>query len=284
MGLGVAQLLAPDAVNRMIGVRDTERSRAIQRLVGLREIGAGIGILASERPAPWLWSRVAGDMMDVTLLAAAMNADDSDTDRVASALAAVLGISALDYLTSERFTRDPKLTQDRLSSDSPEVRKYITVNRPIEEVYTFWHDFRNLPRFMPYLESVETTGDGRSRWVAKAPLGRTIEWDAETMRDEPNREIAWRSLPGATVENAGSVRFTPAPGNRGTEVRVNITYSLPGGRAVATLARLFPENPDREVYDDLRAFKQVMEVGEVVLSEAVAGGSRIKQHPAQPPE
>jgi uncharacterized membrane protein len=250
----------------------------------MREIGAGIGILSSARPVPWLWSRVAGDMMDITLLAAAMNSDDNDTDRVAGAIAAVLGISALDYLTSDLFTRNADLTMDSPLTETPEVRKFITVNRPVEEVYNFWHDFRNLPRFMPYLESVEVTGDGRSHWVAKAPLGRTIEWDAETTRDEPNREIAWRSLPGATVENAGTVRFSPAPGNRGAEVHVNITYSIPGGRAVATLARLFPENPDREVYDDLRAFKQVLEVGEIVTSEAVAGGSRIKQHPAQPPE
>ena len=137
---------------------------------------------------------------------------------------------------------------------------------------------------MPYLESVEVTGDRRSHWVAKAPFGRTIEWDAETTLDSRNEEIAWRSLPGGDIENAGTVRFIPAPGNRGTEVHVDMTYSIPGGTVVARLAKLFPENPDREVYDDLRAFKQVMEVGEVVLSEAVAGGSRIKQHPAQPPE
>ncbi len=227
----------------MIGVQDTDRSRAIQRLVGIREIGAGIGILSSERPVPWLWSRVAGDMMDITLLAAAMNSDDNDTDRVAGAIAAVFGISALDYLTSDRFTRYSDLTQNSPFAETPEVRKYITVNRPVEEVYNFWHDFRNLPRFMPYLESVEMTGARSSYWVAKAPFGRTIEWDAETTLDSHNEEIAWRSLPGDDIENAGTVRFIPAPGNRGTEVHVDMTYSIPGGTVVARLAKLFPENP-----------------------------------------
>jgi len=127
-------------------------------------------------------------------------------------------------------------------------------------------------------------GSGRSHWVAKAPLGRTVSWNAVLTADEPNRLIAWRSLPGADVENSGSVTFAPAPGDRGTEVRVDMQYALPGSKVTGLLSRLFPENPNREVYDDLRAFKQVLETGEIVKSDALAGGSRLRQHSAQPPE
>ena len=117
---------------------------------------------------------------------------------------------------------------------------------------------------MWHLEQVEWTGEGRTRWTAKAPLGTTVTWDAELTEDVRGEVIAWRSLPGADVDNTGSVRFTPAPAGRGTEVRVHLRYSLPGGRAGALVARLLGEEPHQQVEDDLRRFKQVLETGEVV--------------------
>jgi uncharacterized membrane protein len=163
------------------------------------------------------------------------------------------------------------------------VKQAITVNRPAAEVYAFWHDFQNLPRFMDHLESVQVTGGRRSHWKAKAPAGTTVEWDAELVDDQPDSLIAWRSVEGSGVQNAGTVRFQPAPGNRGTEVRVELQYDAPGGKLGALLAKLFGEEPGQQVYDDLRAFKQVMETGEVVRSEATLGGY-LRQRPAQPPE
>ena len=161
------------------------------------------------------------------------------------------------------------------------VKKAITVNRPPEEAYTFWHDFRNLPRFMKHLEDVQMTDNGRSHWKAKAPAGTTVEWDAVVVDDRPNELIAWRSLDGADVDNSGSVRFAPAPGGRGTEVRVELHYNPPGGALGATIAKLFGEEPEQQVQDDLRRFKQVLETGEVVYSEATVHG---RPHPARPPE
>ena len=161
------------------------------------------------------------------------------------------------------------------------VKKAITVNRPPEEVYRFWHDFRNLPRFMKHLEDVRVTGNRRSHWKAKAPAGTTVEWDAEVVDDRPNELIAWRSLEGADVDNWGSVRFAPAPGGRGTEVRVELDYAPPGGALGATVAKLFGEEPEQQMQDDLRRFKQVLETGEVVYSEATVHG---RPHPARPPE
>lgn len=161
------------------------------------------------------------------------------------------------------------------------VKQAITVNRSRDEVYEFWHDFENLPRFMNHLESVRSDGAGRSHWKAKGPAGKTVEWDAEIVEDRPNELIAWRSVKGADVDNSGSVRFKPAPGGRGTEVHVEIEYTPPGGVIGATVAKLFGEEPSQQVDGDLRRFKQVMETGEVVRSDASIHSS---SHPAQPSE
>ncbi len=160
------------------------------------------------------------------------------------------------------------------------VTRGITVNRPIEEVYGFWHDFENLPRFMRHLESVRTMGDGRSHWKTKGPAGTSVEWDAVTTEDLPNESIAWRSIEGSGVSNRGMVRFRRAPGGRGTEVRVELTYDPPGGKVGSLVAKLFGEEPGQQVRDDLYAFKQVMETGEVLVSDATF---RPGMHPARPP-
>ncbi len=108
-----------------------------------------------------------------------------------------------------------------------------------------------------------------------------MEWDAETTEDRPNERIAWRSVEGADVSNAGAVRFVRAPGGRGTEIHVEMRYDPPAGTLGRLVAKLFGEEPSQRVEGDLRRFKQVMEIGEVVRSDAsLAGGL----HLAQPPE
>jgi uncharacterized membrane protein len=159
------------------------------------------------------------------------------------------------------------------------TKKSITVNKPVPEVYGFWHNFENFPQFMRHLESVTVTGAGRSHWVAKAPAGQKVEWDAETLEDRPNELISWRSVEGSDVFNAGTVRFMPAPGGRGTEVRVELAYHPPLGKLGAEVAKLFREEPGQQVADDLRHFKQVMETGEIVISDATKHRG---PHPAQP--
>jgi uncharacterized membrane protein len=165
-----------------------------------------------------------------------------------------------------------------------EVKKVVTVNGSPAELYQFWHDFENLPRFMRHLEAVQVTGPGRSHWRTKGPAGQTVEWDAEITEDRPNELIAWRSLEGAAVPNSGMVSFTPATGGRGTWVKVVLHYDPPGGKAGALVAKLFGEEPEKQVYDDLHAFKQVMEVGEIVLSEATIESTHLVQRPGQAPE
>jgi uncharacterized membrane protein len=152
------------------------------------------------------------------------------------------------------------------------VEKSITINRSPEELYRFWRNFENLPRFMNHLESVRTTEGNRSHWVAKAPAGSTVEWDAEIYNEKEGELIAWRSLEGADVDNAGSVRFEPATGGRGTTVRVTLKYDPPGGAIGALFAKLFGEEPSQQIEEDLRRFKQVMEAGEAATTEGQSSG------------
>jgi uncharacterized membrane protein len=280
IGLGLAAVAAPRYVSRLVGVRDDGNTRAVLRAVGLREIVTGVGILTQRRPAGWLWARAGGDVMDLALLGLALKSDGASRPRVAAAAAAVVGIMALDVRGGEQLRQRPGAAPRGLPRDRTiRVQKSITVNRPPEELYRFWRNFENLPRFMRHLESVQATGETRSHWRAKAPIGMRVEWDAEIINDRPSELIAWRSLEGAQVDNAGSVHFKRAPSGRGTEVRVEVQYIPPGGVIGATVAKLFGEAPEQQVSEDLRRFKQVMEVGEVVQSEAVAR----RQGPAQPP-
>jgi uncharacterized membrane protein len=273
IGLGLAEALAPDTVARLIGVRDSERNRRLLRAMGLREITSGLGILTRPASASWMWSRVAGDAIDLSLLGTALASDEHERGRTAAATAAVLGVAALDVVCAQR------LSEGASADQGIHVAHSVTINRPIEEVYDFWHDFENLPRFMLHLEQVRTTGDRRSHWKAKAPAGMSVEWDAVTTEDRPNELIAWRSVEGATVENSGSVRFRRAPGDRGTEVVVELHYDPPGGKVGASIAKLFREEPGQQVPDDLRRFKSVMETGEVLLSDATL---KRGPHPAKP--
>ena len=152
------------------------------------------------------------------------------------------------------------------------VQQSHTIGRDPATLYAAWRDFESLPRFMRHLESVTVTDDRRSHWVARAPAGRTIEWDAEIIDDEPGRRIAWHSVEGSEVAHAGSVRFEPAPAGRGTEVHVSLEYAPPGGELGARLARFLREEPEHQIKEDLRRFKQWMEAGEIATTEGQPSG------------
>ena len=137
------------------------------------------------------------------------------------------------------------------------VEKSVEINRPAAVLYDFWRNFENLPRIMNHLESVTVTGD-RSHWVAKAPAGSTVEWDAEIYNEKQGELIAWRTLEGSQVASAGSVRFEETtPGT--TTVSVSLKYDPPGGKLGSIVAYIFGENPSRQIADDLQRFKQIME-------------------------
>ena len=283
IGLGLAELTAPDAVARLIGLRDHSNTRSLLRAYGAREIGNGIAILMQPDNPAWLWSRVGGDVLDLASLASAARQDGADPPRIVAASAAVMGVAALDVICAEQLSAGGRSSEQRLAKrgDAVQVAHVTTVSRPVEDVYQFWKNFENFPRFMRHLESVEVTGDRRSRWCATGPAGTRVEWDAETVRDDENEWIAWRSLEGSDVQNSGSVRFVRAPGARGTEVRVQLQYTPPAGSLGRRIAWLFGEEPDQQVHEDLHRFKQLMETGEIPLSEG-PGLWRAAQPPADP--
>ncbi len=280
IGLGLAELTAPNAVARLIGIPEDDSNRRMLRAFGMRELANGVGILAQPRESGWMWARVGGDLMDLAFLGNNLRSDEAQPNRIAAAAAAVAGVTALDVLCGQRMAQEGDSQShgaNRLWSRHIDVRQTVAINRKPEEIYTFWRDFRNLPQFMSHLERVDVQDDRRSHWVAKAPAGRTVEWDAEVTEDQPNQRLCWRSLEGADVDNSGEVRFERAPGDRGTILRVEMRYTPPGGIFGAIGAKLFGEEPQMQVRDDLRRLKQVLETGEVTVAE----GSMAITHPAQ---
>ncbi|MBN3945514.1 MAG: SRPBCC family protein [Nostoc sp.] len=154
------------------------------------------------------------------------------------------------------------------------VEKTVTINKPADELYRYWHNFENLPTFMKHLKSVKVHDQKRSHWIANAPLGNSVEWDAEILEDRENEFISWASVEGADVDNSGFVRFQKAPGDRGTEVKIVLEYNPPGGILGATVAKLFGEEPEQQIGDELRRFKMLMEAGEIATTEGQSRGSK----------
>ncbi|HJQ09628.1 MAG TPA: SRPBCC family protein [Gemmatimonadaceae bacterium] len=288
IGLGAAELLAPGLVARVIGVDENE-NKTLLRAYGVRELIAGVAIVSRPKPTYWMWNRVLGDVVDLASLAKAMRSPENNRVKLAGATLAVLGVTALDIVCSVQLTREtaPTTGHDEGSFMLPEttdgtqvLSAVITVNKPADEVYEFWKDPANYPRFMSSLESVQITGEGRSHWKVKAPIGLTVEWDAQIVNDVPNELIAWESIDG-TVHNTGTVRLRPALGNRGTEVELQTQIKPKAGPIGAKIAKLFEAVPKTQMMNDLRRFKQLMEIGEVVKSDASAVSG---MHPARPPK
>jgi uncharacterized membrane protein len=168
-------------------------------------------------------------------------------------------------------TRRSPFKRGALLSGKVHVTRALTINKPAEELYGFWRSLENLPSFMRHLESVTEAGEKRSHWVAKAPLGQTVEWDAEITSDVPNERIGWKSLEGADIANSGVIEFRPTL-NRGTEVKVTLTYEAPGGKIGEWIAWALGEEPSIQVAEDLRRFKSLMETGLVIKTEGQPSG------------
>jgi|KBSSwiStaDraftv2_1062776.scaffolds.fasta_scaffold01116_6 uncharacterized membrane protein len=266
VGLGLAQVLAPRALGRAIGVGDHP---AIMRMVGVREIVTGLGILSERAPGAWAWARVAGDAIDLALLGAATSSPDADPRRIAAATAGVLGVTALDVYSGKRLGATESSEALAIA-----VTQTVTINSTPDELYHFWKNLENLPLFMEHLESVSEVNDRVSHWVAKAPAGTSVEWDAEIVDDQPDRSIGWRTLPDSQVTHEGMVSFEPASGGRGTIVRVEMLYVPPAGKVGVWIARMFGEEPALQVADDLRRLKQLLETGEVATTLGQPSGKR----------
>jgi uncharacterized membrane protein len=272
VALGAAEILAPGVLSSLTGVR----RRGVLRSAGVRELATGIGILTQRNPAPWLWSRVVGDVMDLALLATGMQPGNPGRGRAAVSFAAVAGVLAVDALAAAHLTRHaghPLVSGVAAPTDLYFETSIATAKSP-EECYRFWRDFQNLPRFMDNLESVQALDERRFHWISKSSSSLRLEWDCEITEDRPGAALGWRTVNGAQVPNAGSVIFEPAPRGRGTIVRLSIHYSPVGGRLTAALAKLLRQDPQTQVQQDLRRFKQLLETGEIATTNGQPTGRR----------
>jgi uncharacterized membrane protein len=247
VGVGIAQIVAPRTVCSLVGLPPAP---TLMRLMGLRELACGIGIITQRNPAPWLKARVAGDAIDLVCLAAAAPMSASRGARLGAAFGAVAGVAALDVYCSD------ELSERRAAP--VHIAETINVAAPPETLYAFWRDPANLPRVLPHVKSVRMIDGQRSHWTADGPDGE-IEWDSEIIDERPNHCLAWRSLDTSDVYNAGSVRFDADREGNGTLVTVELLYDPPTGSIGGSLAKLLGRRAD--IRADLAAFKRLMESG-----------------------
>jgi uncharacterized membrane protein len=267
IGLGVTEILAPRSFGRAIGVGDHP---AVVRMLGMRAIMSGVGLLSERKAGTWAWSRVAGDAMDLALLGAATRSADARPERIAMAATAVLGMTALDVYSGQQLSR----TSLQMAPTRVQVTHSVTINASPPTVYAFWRNLENLPLFMRHLVSVTATNDRTSHWVACAPAGATVEWDAEIVEDVDSERLAWRTLPDSEVLHEGTVTFEPAPTDRGTIVRVTLMYEPPAGLIGRQIAKVFGEEPGQQIREDLLRVKQLIETGEIATTAGQPHGER----------
>ena len=262
IGLGLAEVVAPKRLAGFLGMEDRT---GLIRAYGLREIVTGVGILAQRRPAPWLWARVGGDLLDLSTLGASLAANDRRRGRIAAATGTVAAVTALDIACARKISREGDV--DGGNGSTMEVERSITVEKSADQLYRLWREPQTLTQVMGHVGEVSATSEGRSRWVARAPLGRRLEWETRVVEDRPGEILRWESLPGATVRNEGSVRFRPAEGDRGTVVTLRIRFDPPGGRLGDAAAHLLGVVPRTLVGTALRRFKSLAETGEIPTTE-----------------
>jgi len=259
IGLGLAAITAPRVVARLIGTPDKP---AVFRMVGIREIIGGIGLVAQPEAPIWRWMRVVGDVMDLAILRGSLRSGESDPRRLRTAIGAVAGVAAVDLAAGAAAARQRKQA-------GPGVLKaVITIDRPIEECYRAWLDLTVQQKIMTGIRSIRPTGERRSHWTLEGLRGKTIEWDAEYTEVAPNSRLSWRSLPGSDLEHAGSVVFEQAPGGRGTVVRTETR--ILGGTGAAAAKLLGKIKAEK----DLHRFKQLLETGDIPRTEGQPAGRR----------
>lgn len=274
VALGAAAVLAPRALASAAGLG--REARGMVRNIGVRELATGVGILSQRNPAPWLWARTVGDVVDLSLLVTGMRPGRRGRARAAFSFTAVAGLLALDALAASHLTKHAghPLVSGVAAPTDLYFETSIATTRSPEECYRFWRNIDNLPRFMESLESVQALDERRFHWVGRGPADTTMEWDCEITEDRPGAALAWRTLNGAQVPNAGSVIFEPAPHGRGTIVRLSIHYSPIGGQLNSALARVLRQDPQSQVREDLRRFKQLLESGEIATTLGQPTGRR----------
>lgn len=268
IAFGMAELVAPRAITRALGLRGQE---GLVQAYGLREIGTGIGILTAADPAPWIWGRVGGDALDLATVAGGLGS--SKRGGALLALAALGGVAAVDVACGRQLGRDrEKADSDGRGAgapaDAPEAERSITIAKTAQELYERWRDPGTLTRVMAPFAVVHASEGGNLQWQVAGPLGQNLDWETETTGDRPGEATGWRSLPGAQVPSEGLIRFCPATGGRGTVATLRVRFDPPGGVLGDAVARLLGGLVPATVVDTaLRRFKSLVETGEIPTTE-----------------
>ena len=255
LGLGLLETAATGPLARFLGAEN----KTLLRVYGAREITAGLGILASSQPASWMWSRVAGDALDLAGLLRLLASPKAERANVVFATANVAAITALDVWCAWKLSRG--------AAKPHHVVKTITIGKPADELYEFWRDPQRLAQIMDHVATVTATGDRTTRWTLKNSLGPEISWESEFADEKPGEMLRWQSIPGGALESDGVVRFAPAPGDRGTEVTLNFRIQPPGGAAGNVVANALSLVPETLGLHALRRFKALAETGEIPTLE-----------------
>jgi len=182
----------------------------------------------------------------------------------------VAGVTALDILCAQHLSQ-LEATGEGTERGKTSVSATVVVGASPQECYRFWRSLDNAPRFMSMIQNVEVRGERTSHWFASLDGKKTVEWDAEITEDQPDRSLAWRSLPGSDFYHSGSVQFEQAAGGRGTLVQASFNYSNPLS-AAALLGKLVGKDPEQVLYKDLRRFKQLVETGEIITTDGQSAG------------
>jgi uncharacterized membrane protein len=271
LALGAGALLMPGGLARLGGL---DPHRRLLPWVGLRELAAGVGLMSSRNPTPWLWSRVVGDGMDLAVILGSLLSGRNPRRLSAGVTAAVVGaITAIDVRECLRSARSSANSRQGSAPDAL-ISASIIVSKTSQECYDFWRDPENMTRISPMVESVTVLDSRTSRWCIRSPLGQRIEWDSKITGEIAGERLSWRSVDGGGLYYAGVIRFERATGDRGTLVSLSAHLRVPGGSAGIGLAKLLGTNPRSEIREDLRRFKQLLETGEIPTTQGQPSGRR----------
>ncbi len=252
IGLGMVEMFAPRALSRMIGVR---YHPVCMRAFGAREATAGIGILTHpNQPAGWLWARVGGDILDLAALGWAFNTNRRSTAKRMAAVAAVAGVTVLDIICAQGYT---KIATDTGFESS------VTIGKSPKELYDLWREPQIMSQVMGNFAEVRKVDEEYMHWVIFGFIGRTFEFDAKSVEQRPGELIRWKSISGSVPPNGGEVWFRPAPGDRGTEVTLRFKLESSANTLHKAASTLMPSIPKMAIRKALMRFKSLAETGEI---------------------
>jgi uncharacterized membrane protein len=254
-----------DEVKRLVScVSHVRGVRSVDQQLEVHDDAGGVSALQGGRRRPGRRSAIMQNNWSpaVRLIVgaggAAMTAAGSLRGGLTGAFATTGGVGLLARAITNMDTR--RLTGVGAGRRAVDIHKTIHILAPVDEVFAFWDNVENFPRFMSHLKEVRRIGDGRTRWVASGPAGISMEWTAVETRREPNQLLAWSSEPGSALQTAGIIHFRPEP-NGGALVDVQMSYNPPAGAIGHAFAAIFGVDPKSAMDDDLVRLKSLMEYG-----------------------